>query len=108
MNPQLPGIGAAILAHRRGFEPDQLRPAPPVAVIAAPGELAGVAVELAVAAFHRVDADGVANAKITNHDRPRESGADLLRVALKPDMARTSTAGVKDQILQALIGEVLH
>src|SRR5439155_22686941 len=66
VQPELAGIGAAVLGHRTGFAPDQLRAAASEAKIAAESQFPRPAVERAVAAFHRVDAPAVANGAATD------------------------------------------
>ena len=59
-NPKLARIGAAVFAHGGSFKPDELGAAAREAFVAAPGQLAGTAIQRPVAAFHRLDGDGVA------------------------------------------------
>ena len=71
---QLPRIGAALFDDRGRFAPDQLGPAGAEAAVTADRQFVGRAVGGAVAALHRLHAEGVAGRQRPDRDRAKERG----------------------------------
>ena len=85
MEPELAGVGAAVLADGGGFEPDELGAAGGEALVAADGEFAGIAVELAIAAFHGMDGHGVAHGDGADLDFAAQEGLQLFFIRFEAD-----------------------
>ena len=66
------GIGAACFRNRCRLAPDQFRTTGAEALVAAVNEVVGMAVERAVAAFHRLHAKGIADAERPHLHGPKE------------------------------------
>src|SRR5262249_7808909 len=84
---QLSRIGPAFLQDRGGLAPDQLGAAGAEAPIAAEGQLVRAAVEGAVAAFHRLDAQGVAGAQRADGHGAEQRGQVVAEAEVGPQPA---------------------
>src|SRR5262249_33842102 len=65
----LPRSRSTVLGNRAGFAPNELGPAGPEADVAAKGQVAGRSVEVAVAAFHRMNAPAIADGEAADANR---------------------------------------
>ena len=88
VKPQLPRIGAALAADRRGLEPDQLGAAARESLVSAPGELGRPALGIAIAPFHRVNGDSVPHGGAGDYRLLRQGRANGPRVVQESDVTR--------------------
>lgn len=69
VNQQLPRVGPALVENGGSLAPQELGTAGAEPLVAAIGQLVGLAVEGAVTAFHRLDAQGVAGGQRADRHR---------------------------------------
>src|SRR4051794_23773328 len=86
VDPELARVGTAFVLNGGGFEPDQLGAAPGEAFVPAPSQFAGTAVESPIAAFHRMDADGVPDRDAADLHGPPERFLDARSVGLEANV----------------------
>src|SRR5215469_15442024 len=98
--PELTRVGAAILAHGGGLEPDELASASGEALVAAPGQLVGPAIGRRVAAFHGMDRQRVAHSEAANLDWACDLPPDLVRVFFESDVTGAELISRAPQLVQ--------
>src|SRR5262249_47035184 len=89
---QLPWVGPALFENRSCLAPDQLGPTSAETAVATEGQFVGSAVEGAIAAFHRLDAQGVAGSQRTDRDGAKERAEVVAEAEIK---AQALTLGLQ-------------
>jgi len=97
---ELARVGAALVEHRRRLAPDELGPAGPEAAVAAKRQLVWTSVEGAVAAFHRLHAQGIAGGECADGD-----GAEQRTQVVAEAEVEAETAGIGFQFGHGVILE---
>ena len=88
VDDELTGIGTPLGYDRAGLAPDELGPAGAEPPVTAEGQLAGRAVGLGVAPFHRLDRQPVPDLPAPDRDRPKQRR----KVRAQMKVERQSTA----------------
>src|SRR5439155_24306667 len=101
VDKKLPRVGPAFFEHGGRLAPDQLRAPGAEPLITAKGQLVGMSVERAVAPFHRLDAECVADPK-----RPDRNGPEERTEVVAETEIETETLALGGEVVERMVFEV--
>jgi len=100
---QLPGVGAGLVQHRRGLEPDQPRAALGIADVAAEAERARRAVRRGIEALHGLHGEAIGDPQAGELQRLPQHGKVFADRQRPPDRSQLPAQGVQVSQMESLV-----